>query len=106
MPVIEFAPAGVHLAIDRHARPIKDKADNLKLCDVLDAIMAERRAGTYPREGVSGTSPRVVPERMTVEAGDGQWSPPQWSDIAFSDWDISLEYYQGCIDNARRALAG
>lgn len=84
---------------------VNSKTDDLKLLDVLDAIMAEKRANTYPHEGVTDTTLGI--ERREVDIGEqwARWKCVQWSDIAFSDLDLDLDHYQRCIDDVRRALA-
>ncbi len=81
------------------------KPDGLQLLDVLDAIMIERRADTYPRKGVCAHTSRV--ERIEVEMPaweEARWSVAMWGTVAFSDYDIDLGYYQKQIDRARRSL--
>ncbi|MFA6429874.1 MAG: hypothetical protein WCV84_05260 [Patescibacteria group bacterium] len=85
-------------------RVVDNRVSNLKLLDVLDAIMAERRAGTYPREGVRETSPRVEQAQVDMGEWEVHWIPMDWSVVGFSTYDINPDYYQRRIDDARRML--
>lgn len=96
-PVVEYA--------EGRYRIVNSKEDNLKLLDVLDAIMAERRVGAYPHEGATKTTPRGMQMEVDMDATDGEWLPMQFGEIAFCEHGMDTVYYQKCIDSARRSLA-
>lgn len=84
------------------ARLINTPEDQLVFCSVLDLVIAARREGLYPEEGIkNSSSPHVTQEEMEVAEGEGRWLPTTWGTIAFSDTDIDLDYYQRTVDQAR-----
>ena len=99
----------MRVPVVRHSRNrvrlINNKSDNLLFCDVLDAIMAERRAKTYERDGVNERSRRVERKEMEVVKGGGSWLPVDWAIIAFNGWDMDLRHYQRSIRETRAFLA-
>ncbi len=94
-PVVEYSSG--------HARLINDRGDNDKFLDVLDAIMAKRREGTYPKGLTNKNSPHFAKKEMDMLEGEGRVLPMQWADIAFAD-DVNLDQCQNCIDSTRRLL--
>lgn len=85
-------------------RLIDSKADNLRLCDVLDAIMEERRKKAYGPDRVNEKSPRVSCAEMKVLGRKARWLPTDWAVIAFADQDIHLGHYQKSVDGTRQHL--
>jgi hypothetical protein len=84
------------------ARLIGTDEDQLTFLDLLDDIMEARRRGLWPRGGLCENL--ATKYKRAVALGSGWYGPSQWSTIAFSDWDISHDFYQKCLDEKRRAI--
>lgn len=72
----------VHCEYDT-VRHCNGSADSLALCDLLEAIILERRLGLYETSGVSEKSPRISCMEMKLVDYQGQWMPVGWDAIAF-----------------------
>lgn len=86
-------------------RLINSKADNLRLCDVLDAIMEARRKKAYGPDAMNERSPRVKRTEMKVSGRKASWLPTDWAVIAFAGQDIHLGHYQKSVDDTRQFFA-
>ena len=84
------------------ARLISTDEDQLIFLDLLDEIMEARRRGLWPRGGLCENM--AAKSERAVALGSGWYGPSQWSTIVFSDWDISHDFYQKCLDEKRRAV--
>lgn len=93
----------VLVGVDGAARRVGSAADQLALCDLLDAVLAARLRGEWPAGGASeGACPAV--ERV-VEAVDGRWGPGDWSTIVFSG-DVNHAYCSAAVASTRRRALG
>lgn len=82
------------------ARKIACDADQLRLCDVLDAIMRARRAKLWPSNGIR--EEHSTRSEGSVIVGDASWGPCDWAVIAFSGCDIDIGHCQESINRTRK----
>jgi hypothetical protein len=83
-------------------RLVNTHQDELLLCSALDLIIAARREGLYPEEGINiSSSPCVTHKEMEVAESEGHWLPTTWAAIAFGGSNLDLDYYQKTVDKVR-----